>query len=237
MNRTEQNRTEQNRTPRKFLGMIACTMLGGATCASSAQLSISDVVYEMDGWQIVTIVEDNHADTLLLFRLEEGPNPGSTINAVIAQQSVNGWDSQAWVGEDTASVVLWAVENLGLPDPTSPEYPWPIDNIYNDVLVDVSAPNPVPFADGVLLGSPFDPIVGMLENPKPFLELLELSGHAASSSISVSGGTFGGGNQAIHRNLAVVQRQRLETCGRLYRRASTHTSMVLEIFTKSLTPY
>ncbi len=166
--------------------MIGIGVIGGAVCVANAELAISDVVYEIDGWRIISLVESDVVDSLLLFRMEDGPVPESNINAVWAQRTTDGWIADAWVGEDTASVVLWATVNLGLPDATDSGLPWPIDDIHVDVVGDVAAADPVPFADGVLAGSPFEPAVEMLEDPEPFLELLQVAGQAATSSAAVN---------------------------------------------------
>ncbi|MEM7628828.1 MAG: hypothetical protein AAF356_05335 [Planctomycetota bacterium] len=188
----------------------AC-VFGSLTCAASpalAQLQVSEMMYRIDGWDIVPVVGvAARVDSLLLFRVDVPPDPQTSVTAVFAQRTIDdAWQAEAWVGATSYEVAEWAAAELGVSDPTDPDSPWPVEGVVG--FDSAPAGDPVPFVNGVIAGHWLEPIVPALDDPQPVVAIFEQAGEpVAASSVTLAGGVTpvggvdpadpGGGNPCI----------------------------------------
>ena len=160
-----------------------------ATSACLADLEIARQHIELDGWGIVALVEDGQTEALVLLRLEPAPVPGANISAVLAERTETGWSASAWTDDDPHAVIGWISQEFGLPEPTDESEPWLFDYIDPAVALTVAPTEaPEPFAEGVLLSSPWAGLVSALAEPMPVLEALEHLGQPTAASAGTATG-------------------------------------------------
>lgn len=178
---------------RVLTSISAGLVLGTGTASALAVEEVAPMYYEIDGWEMVAIIDENVVNSLFLFRVDPAPDPNN-INGIWAQRGIGGdWFADAWPGSTRGEVVMWAVANLGLDDPLLDRDAWPMDWVQGEAVGAMPAPMPVPYGDGLAVTSPLEPYVGGMDDPVAFVQLMEQFGEPAAAGLATMGGTPGGG--------------------------------------------
>jgi hypothetical protein len=177
-------------------------MVAFAAAPAAAQSVVSGAYYQIDGWDIVPLLDGDPADplaqtvhSLMLFRADT-PTAPSNITAVWARRTATGWEADAWAGETRADVTMWMVNHTALPVPFSTADDWPLDGLAAEYVVAEEAIDPKPLGSGLPLGHPLEPAVSGMSDPTPLLETLEAINEPASSSSVTTPGASGTGTSS-----------------------------------------
>lgn len=143
----------------------------------------------IDGWEIIALEDEGAVDALVLFRIEQPPVPGANVSAVLAEREGGVWTARAWTDPNPNAVAWWLAAEFGLPEPTDIDLPWQTNLIdAGEALVSAVAPDPEPFANGVLEFSPWSEVMGLVDDPIGVGEVLEAMGEpVAASTVTMAG--------------------------------------------------
>ena len=174
-------RTRLAATSLMLVESFACLVLVAASAAgvteertvSGVRISLGD---EGRRWTLVPTLLGGKVESFLALR-EEIPF-GENLTAVwyrkrTSADGAESWEPMAFAEQDQSKAIRAVKDALSLSDATDGS--WPV------AVAPVAAPQPEAMVKGVLETDALAPMVAALENPQPFVEMLEGAGWAAAA--------------------------------------------------------